>query len=182
MPKVQLIEYTCVFEDVDSSSLTICSCRKKLSSTEEIFVVGLVLENPTMYISEVCEELKDTLNVDISVSTICKTLRRYGVTRKKIRQVASQRCYALHGVFLSQCFLLHPAMFVWVDETGTDSRDNIRKFGYSLRGTTPVSRRFLSRGKRINVVAALSLTGGIIATKMMNTSVNGDADTSNDAI
>ena len=38
-------------------------------------------------------------------------------------------------------------MFVWVDETGTDHRDHIRKFGYSLRGMTPITHRFLSRGK-----------------------------------
>jgi len=61
-----------------------------------------------------------------------------------------------------------------VDETGTDRRDNIHKFGYSLRGMTPVSHRFLSRGKRINVIAAMSLTEGIFSAEITNTTVSGD--------
>lgn len=43
--------------------------------------------------------------------------------------------------------------FVWLDETGSDNRDQIRKFGYSIRGFTPVCHRFLVRGTRISSVA-----------------------------
>ena len=75
----------------------------------------------------------------------------------KIRQAASQQNGALRGAFLSQCLLLDPAMFVWVDESGTDRRDSIRSYGYALQGMTPVSHRFLSRGKRINIISAMSL-------------------------
>ena len=56
---------------------------------------------------------------------------------------------------------------------GQTIRDNILKFGYALRGMTPVTHRFLSRGKRTNVIAALSSTG-IIAIEMSTTTVNGD--------
>jgi len=157
--------------NVDPSPNVVRPCQRKLN---ELFVVGLVLNNPTMYLEEICQEIHCTLQTDVSVSVICKLLRRYGITRKKIRQCATQRCYALRGAFLSQCSLLKPAMFVWVDETGTDRRDNIRKFGYSLRGMTPVSHRFLSRVKRINVIAAMSLTEGIFSTEITNTTVSGD--------
>ena len=99
-----------------------------------------------------------SLQIEVSMAVVCRLLRKYGITRKKVRQVASQQCCALRGAFLSQCYLLDPAMFVWVDESGTDCRDNIRKYGYSLQGMTPVSHRFLSRGKRVNIIAAMSLT------------------------
>ena len=36
---------------------------------------------------------------------------------------------------------------VWVNETGSDIRDSIRKFGYSLKGEPPVYNRFLHRGQ-----------------------------------
>ena len=36
--------------------------------------------------------------------------------------------------------------FVWLDETGTDRRDQLRKYGYALRGVTPVYHRILVRG------------------------------------
>ena len=47
---------------------------------------------------------------------------------KKIRQVASQQYASLCGAFHSHCYLLDPAMFVLVDETGTDRNDSIRRF------------------------------------------------------
>ena len=50
---------------------------------------------------------------------------------------------------MAQTFLFKREMFVWVDETGTDKRDQLRKYGYALRGTTPVYHRFLSRRDRV---------------------------------
>ena len=72
------------------------------------------------------------------------------------------RCDSIRGAFLNQC--LNP---------GTDRRDNIWKFGYALRGMIPVSHQFLSRGRRTNDIAALSLTGGVVGAKMINTAVKG---------
>ena len=36
---------------------------------------------------------------------------------------------------------------VWLDETGSDRKTTIRKFGHSLRGTTPERSRLLVKGK-----------------------------------
>ena len=57
---------------------------------------------------------------------------------------------------MALCFLFRSRnMFVWVDETGSDKRDNIRKYGYALRGVTPTYKRLLARGQRINALAVL---------------------------
>ncbi len=147
---------------------------RKLDERSELYVVGIVLNNPAMYLGEIRQEIRDVLQVDLSVSTICRLLQRYSITRKKIMQVAVQRCYSLRGAFMAQCLLLDSRMYVWVDETGTDRRDNIRKYGYAIRGVRPVTHRFLARGKRINVIAGMSLTTGIVATDMTSNTVNGD--------
>ena len=39
---------------------------------------------------------------------------------------------------------------------------------------TPVSHRFLSRGKRINIIAAMSLNDGILPTEMYSSTINCD--------
>ena len=39
---------------------------------------------------------------------------------------------------MSQCFMFNVNQFVWIDETGSDARDQSRKHGYSLRGQAPV--------------------------------------------
>ena len=46
--------------------------------------------------------------------------------------------------------------FVWIDETGSDNRNFMRKYGYALCGPTPTSSRFLIGSDRILAVAAIS--------------------------
>ena len=52
------------------------------------------------------------LSTEISPSTVCRTLKRYGLTRKKIHQVAMQRSSEPRGGFMAQCFLLKRRMLV----------------------------------------------------------------------
>ena len=67
-------------------------CRRlDLRRPSELYVVGVILENPSMYLGELCVEIMHVFGIEISPSTVCRTLRRYGLTRKKIRQVALQR-------------------------------------------------------------------------------------------
>ena len=47
------------------------------------------------------------------------------------------------------------SMLVWLDETGTDKRGQLRKYGYT---------RFISKGERMNAIASMS-TEGIIALR-----------------
>jgi len=35
---------------------------------------------------------------------------------------------------MAQTFLFKGKMFVWLDETGTDKRDQLREYGYAFRG------------------------------------------------
>ena len=64
-----------------------------------------------------------------------------------------------------------PEYFVWVDETGSDAKNHIRKFGYALHGQTPVYHRFVARGKRISAIAAIS-SKGLVGVELTTGSVN----------
>ena len=50
-------------------------------------------------------------------------------------------------------------MFVFVDETGSDRRNSIRKFSYGLKGIPPVSYNLCASGKRISAIGVLSSRG-----------------------
>ena len=78
----------------------------KISGRDEVYTVGMVLHNPSFYLTEICQSIKTTLGIEVSPSTLCRLLRRYKITRKKIRQVALQRCDSLRGSFMSRCFLM----------------------------------------------------------------------------
>ena len=116
-----LFERTGKVDPVDSSS---GRELRKLDRSGEVCVIGLILENPSMYLHKVCQELKECFDSAISPSTICTLLKGYGATRKKIRQVAKQRCDALRGAFVAQTFLFKGEMFVWLDETGPTRETN----------------------------------------------------------
>ena len=89
---------------------------------------------------------------------------------KKIRQVALQRCNALRGAYTTQCVMFHPDMS---DETGSDHRNCMRKYGYALWGMTPTTHRLLHRGTRINAIAGIT-TSGLVALDLVTTSVTGE--------
>ena len=88
----------------------------------------------TIPLYELCRAVEELTGKHATPPTICKTLKRYGFSRKKIRQVALQRCCSLRGAFMAQVMLLQCKVFVWVDESGCGKKDSIRKYGYALHG------------------------------------------------
>ena len=147
--------------------------RKVLDDHQELLVIGILLDDSALYLCEVCQRVKDATDITVSPPTICRIIHRHGLTRKKIKQVASQRSLNLRGRFMSEISFFDVIQFVWIDETGCDRRDNIRKFGYSLLGDTPVYNRFLHRGNRISAIAAVS-TDGLLAYEFYKGTVNGE--------
>ena len=63
------------------------------------------------------------------------------------------RCQYLLDVSIYQS---HPE---FIDETGTDRRDSMRKFGYSLRGKPAISSKLMVRGQRVSAIVGMSCQG-----------------------
>ena len=61
-------------------------------------------------------------------------------------------------------------MFIFIDETGSDNRNALRKYGYSLRGNTPVSHALLVRGERASGIACMSNSGLLDVQTIIGTS------------
>ena len=105
-------------EDVmkQSSSKSRAHCRA-LDDYHEFFILGLVFQSPTTYLRHSIEQ---ATNAEVSIPTICRLLRRYGLTRKKIQRVALQRSSILRAAFIANMFLYKRNALVWLDETGSD--------------------------------------------------------------
>lgn len=71
---------------------------------------------------------------------------------------ALQRNELLRAQYLldMSMFACHPEFFIFVDEMGSDRRDQKRKFAYCLRGSTPTAKRLLFRGEHITAIAAMT--------------------------
>ena len=109
----------------------------------------------------------------VSTSTLCRLLASYGFTRKKVQHVALQRCLDLRALFMASVYTFTKEMLVWVDETGSNMKDMLRKYGYALRGERAICHRLLVRGQRISLIAAMC-TEGMLAVELTRDSVNGE--------
>ena len=66
-----------------------------------------------------------------------------------------------------------PNMLIWIDETGSDRRNEIRKYGYSLKGMPACSYLLRIGGKRLSAIPVLT-TNGIEDVYITDDSVNSD--------
>lgn len=62
-------------------------------------------------------------------------------------------------------------MCVFVDESGTDNRDTLRKYGYSLRGKPAKAVSLFPRGKHLSALAAMC-SEGVLACKIVQGGVD----------
>ena len=146
---------------------------RKLDEYHELFIIALICNNPTLYLQELCHAILEITNVTVSASTVCRVLRRNGLSRKKIQQTAKQRSIAYRGDFMAYALQYPYNFFVWTDEMGTDRRDQMRNFGYALRGERAICHRILTRGTRVSVMAAMT-AGGVLAYECTTGSVNAE--------
>ena len=129
------------------------------------------MDKPGIYLHEVKRQLVEETG---DICTICRFLHIPGFTRQKMI-TAKQRSDVLRTEYLLDMSIYkgHPEIFVFVDETGTDRRDSMRKFSYSLRGKPAVASKLMVRGHRVSAIVSMS-SSGIVDFHTTTSSVNAD--------
>ena len=146
---------------------------QSLTPVVELVLLHIVLQKPGIYLYEIRKELIEATGVDVSTSAICRCLKKVGFSRQRMKLIAIQRDDSLRAQFVSDVSLYEPEMLIFVDETGSDRRDSLRKYGYSLRGMPAKSHKIISRGKHVSAIAMMSMNG-ILDVKIVHDSVNGE--------
>ena len=146
---------------------------KRLTPAAEFVIIFEVLKHPGLMLHELQAALVEQTGIAVSISTICRFLHRIGFTRQKLRIVAIQQDDFLCSQFVSDVSIYQPEMLIFLDETGSDRRNSIRQYGYSLRGKPLVSHELMVRGERISSIAFMSMSG-MLDCKTVKNSVNGD--------
>ena len=146
---------------------------KKLSNPVQLTVLHLLLTKPDMYFWEIQKELKYMFSLDVSIASICKLLKASNFSRKKLQLVALQRDSIIRERYVLATSLFNLDMMVFIDESGCDRRDAIRKYGYGLRGMPVKSQKLLVRGQRISVIAAMTVDC-ILDLKIIRGNVTGE--------
>ena len=130
--------------------------ERKLSEFEELTILQSFLNNPGIYL-KVQEELLDVTRTWVSCATVCRT--RLDITRQKMKKIAIRCSEALRAKYMAEIEAFDPDMLVFLDETGCDRRNQIRQFGYGLRGITPVTHKLVTYGKRISAIDVMTTRG-----------------------
>ena len=141
----------------------------KLSEQEELIVLQLFLDKPGIYLREVQQELCDATGTWVDCSTLCRTAKRLGLTRQKMKQVAIRRSDVLRAQYMAEMSAFD---LVFIDETGSERRNSIRQYAYGLRGITPVQYQLCVYGKRISGIGILT-TQGMEDVYIVEGNVNG---------
>lgn len=146
---------------------------KELSEFEVLFLVNLALSKPGIYLRELQDELCRSLMHWVDLSTICRALHGVGMTRQVMKQYSVRRSEVKRAEFWLEFDYIDPFMIVWIDETGFDRRNSLRKFGYGIRGLPPVNYSLKLRGRRYSAIGILS-TDGVEDVYIVDESVNGE--------
>ena len=164
-----------LFEDTGSVNCASIHNENKniLNDRQELWIMGLLVDNPSLYLGELCQKVYHMFDIEVSPLTICRLIHRHGFTRKQIQQVACQRSSEHRAEFMAAVLMFSADKFIWIDETGCDKRNQIRNLGYALQGERPMYHRLLHRGQRISVIAALS-TEGVVSTEITKGTVDGN--------
>lgn len=167
---VQLFEQTGTVESIQGYHE---KTNKRLSRTDELVLMEAVVKQPSIYLHELQNTLLQTTGTTICLAAIHNFLVYQGFSRKKLSHRALQRSDQLRETFLSEISVYEPHMLVFVDETGSDRRAALRKYGYSLKGKPATTDTLLVRGRRYSAIAAMSLDG-IVDVHITGESVDGE--------
>ena len=145
-----------------------------LTDIDKLIILEVISEQPDVYLQEIRDILAKETGTIVAVSTIWRFLHSSNITRQKMTLVAKQRNAFLRAALLQDMAIFegHSDMLIFIDETGADRRNCLRRFGYSIRGKPPISHKLLVRGQRVNAIAAMS-TSGILDCYSVTRSVDG---------
>ena len=86
--------------------------QHKLDEHHQIYIIGLILNDSTLHLSELAEKVEEMTGTTVSLSTLCRLLSSHGLTRKKIQYVALQRRLDLRALFMAWIYVFNRNMFV----------------------------------------------------------------------
>ncbi|CAE6521638.1 unnamed protein product [Rhizoctonia solani] len=131
------------------------------------FMTERIHQTPSLYLSEIQEELANVCGVNPSLGTISKTIKRCGITRKKMEKHAKERSEPRRIEYWQHIYQLYnPEQLVTVDESSIDLRTTERQYGYAPLGSRAVEDTPFDRGLRYSILPAMSLDG-ILALRVI---------------
>ena len=117
---------------VDKADYPSTRAFRILTEPVQLYLVHLILDRPGIYLREMKDDLEAELGVEVTESAICKFLKKAGFTHQRLSTYAAQRDDELRREYSLEMSIYPSQTLVFVDETGSDRRDTLRKKGYNF--------------------------------------------------
>jgi transposase len=147
--------------------------RRSLITGDLNFISSLLAANPCLYLDELQDRLATDRDIDVSISTVSRAVRRLALSRKRVSAAAMERNELLRATWQAEYGDIPADYFVWLDESSVDDRTNQRTHGWAALGRACVRRATFIRGQRYSILPALT-SDGIVALDIFEGSVNKD--------
>ncbi|KAJ7026053.1 hypothetical protein C8F04DRAFT_892871, partial [Mycena alexandri] len=97
------------------------SGRAHLMSREAVNMMLAMLEHsPDLYLDEIQDQLSSVHGLELSLRTISRTLKRLGMTMKKLSKPAAERCEEAHRDFVFEVGQYPAEYLVTADEAAVN--------------------------------------------------------------
>ncbi|KAF9032738.1 hypothetical protein BJ165DRAFT_1321859, partial [Panaeolus papilionaceus] len=93
------------------------------------FLRSLIDAWPKIYLDELQEELYTSRGIEVSISTISRSLHRWAITNKQVASAAMERNELLQAVWQAEHGNIPAEYCVWLDEASVDDKTNLRRLG-----------------------------------------------------
>ena len=114
----------------------------------------LLLGKPDRQLDELAAFLQDDFDVEVSKSTISRTLKAEGWSKKTIRRKAKEQNEDLRDKYAHELTAFASHHLIYIDESGCDKRVGFRRTGWSPLGIAPVQMEKFYRGQRHHILPA----------------------------
>lgn len=101
----------------------------------------------------------DEFDIEISLATVYRELRRVRWSRKVVQARAAERNESLREAWRSMQLQFSTDQLIFLDESGANERTGDRKFGWSLQGFRCGVSRPVKRSERWSILPALTING-----------------------
>ncbi|GAB7336302.1 hypothetical protein MBLNU13_g09049t2 [Cladosporium sp. NU13] len=123
----------------------------------------LLLGKPDRQLDELAAFFREEFDVDVSTSTISRTLIAEGWSKKMVRRKAKEQSADLRDKYLHELSAFASCHLVYIDESGCDRRVGFRRTGWSPVGITPVQTERFHWGQRYHILPAYTQDGVLLA-------------------
>jgi len=149
--------------------------RKRLLTGNDLQYIRNALDaNPCLYLDEIQSKLHMYCNVDVSISTLSRTIKRLKISHKQASRQASERDEAARLAFRTYVAThLQARQLVFIDEGAKDERIADRRFGWSEVGKKCIVHSAADCGRRFSVLPVLGMDG-ILACEVIEGGYTGE--------